>query len=67
MMTEANTEVKRSLHKAGIFALTGKRLYWQDFSTAMESCQKILEGQDTAPVHHIEYKDGRVVKPEKKD
>ncbi len=62
IMTEANGEVSRSLHKAGIFALTGKRMYWQKFSDAMASCQKILSGQDNAPVHQVEYQDGRIVK-----
>lgn len=62
MMTEANDEVKEILHKAGIFALTGKRMYWQKFSAAMASCQKILSGHDSAPVHHVEYKDGKILK-----
>ena len=63
MMTEANVEVKASLHKAGILAIAGKRMYWQKLSSAIASCQKILDGQDNAPVHHIEYQDGKVVKP----
>lgn len=67
IMTEANNEVKESLHKAGIFALTGKRMYWQKFSSAMASCQKILAGEEHLPTHHVEFKDGKIVKADKQD
>ncbi len=62
IITEANEEVYQSLHKAGIFVLTGKRMYWQNFSYALKSCEKILSGQDHTPTHKVEYQDGKVVK-----
>ena len=62
LMTEANKDVAKNLHKSGIFSLTGQRIYWRNFSDAMTSCRKILADEDTAPVHHIEYKNGKVIR-----
>ncbi|MDR3349099.1 MAG: STAS domain-containing protein [Acidaminococcales bacterium] len=42
LLTEANNDVRYSLHKAGIFSVAGKRIYWKDFASALERSRKIL-------------------------
>lgn len=62
LLSEANDEVKKSLHKAGILTLTGSRIYWKDFTSALKHCEKVINGQDVHSVHHVEFKDGHVIK-----
>ncbi len=41
-ITEANPHVRRTLHKAGILAITGKRMYWNDFAITMKKAEEIV-------------------------
>lgn len=62
LLSEANYEVKNSLHKSGILTLTGRRIYWKDFTSALKHCEKILAEENNAPIHHVEFKDGQLIK-----
>jgi SulP family sulfate permease len=42
LLTEANHEVRKSLHKAGMFSVAGKRVYWKDLSAALERGRRII-------------------------
>ena len=43
LICEANPQVRKNIHKAGIFLEIGRGMYWKNFASALERADKLLE------------------------
>ena len=43
LICEANPQVRKNIHKAGIFLEIGRGMYWKNFSSALKRADKLLE------------------------